>query len=60
MVSLLSISMRGNRRISVRLNPKLRWNLGWQFYDYHEQFGLESFYQGYHANTGYTSVAFSF
>jgi len=47
-------------RISVRLNPKLRWNLGWQFYDYHEEFGLESFYQGYHANTGYSSVSYSF
>jgi hypothetical protein len=47
-------------RISVRLNPKLRWNVGWQFYDYHEEFGLESFYQGYHANTGYSSMSYSF
>ena len=47
-------------RISVRLNPKLRWNLGWQYYNYHEEFGLESFYQGYHANTGYSSVSYSF
>jgi len=47
-------------RISVRLSPKLRWNMGWQFYDYHEEFGLESFYQGYHANTGYSSVSYSF
>ncbi|MGA2591022.1 MAG: hypothetical protein ABSH32_13975 [Bryobacteraceae bacterium] len=47
-------------RVSIRLNPKLRWNAGWQYYNYHENFGLFSFYQGYHANTGYTSVSWSF
>jgi outer membrane receptor protein involved in Fe transport len=47
-------------RVSIRLREKLRWNAGWQYYNYHEQFGLESFYQGYHANTGYTSVTWSF
>ncbi|MGO4883191.1 MAG: hypothetical protein ACLP59_20575 [Bryobacteraceae bacterium] len=47
-------------RVSIRLREKLRWNAGWQYYNYHEQFGLESFYQGYHANTGYTSLTWSF
>lgn len=47
-------------RISIRLHPKLRWNAGWQFYNYHEDFGLFSLYQGYHANTGYTSVTWAF
>lgn len=47
-------------RVSVRLTPKLRWNVGWQFYNYHEDFGLFSLYQGYHANTGYSSVLWSF
>ena len=47
-------------RVSIRLSPKLRWNAGWQFYNYHEEFGLLSFYQGYHANTGYTSVTWAF
>jgi hypothetical protein len=47
-------------RVSIRLREKLRWNAGWQYYNYHEQFGLESFYQGYHANTGYTSVTWAF
>ena len=47
-------------RISIRLHPKLRWNVGWQYYNYHEEFGLESFYQGYHANTGYSSLSYSF
>ena len=47
-------------RVSIRLREKLRWNAGWQYYNYHEEFGLESFYQGYHANTGYTSVTWAF
>ena len=47
-------------RVSIRLREKLRWNAGWQYYNYHEDFGLLSFYQGYHANTGYTSVTWAF
>lgn len=47
-------------RVSIRLREKLRWNAGWQYYNYHEEFGLLSFYQGYHANTGYTSVTWAF
>ena len=47
-------------RLSIQLRPKLRWNAGWQFYNYHEDFGLLSFYQGYHANTGYTSLTWAF
>ena len=27
-------------RVSVKLHPKLRWNVGWQFYRYREEFGL--------------------
>jgi hypothetical protein len=47
-------------RVSVRITPKIRWNAGWQFYNYHEDFGLFGTYQNYHANTGYTSVLWSF
>jgi len=47
-------------RVSIRLREKLRWNAGWQYYNYHEDFGLLSFYQGYHSNTGYTSVTWAF
>jgi hypothetical protein len=47
-------------RVSVRISPKVRWNVGWQFYNYHEEFGLFSTYQNYHAHTGYTSVLWSF
>jgi hypothetical protein len=40
-------------RVSIRLREKLRWNAGWQHYNYQEDFGLLSFYQGYHANRLY-------
>ncbi len=44
-------------RVSVRLREKLRWNAGYQYYAYHEDF---SALQNYRANTGYTSLSFSF
>jgi hypothetical protein len=44
-------------RVSVRLHNRLRWNAGYQYYDYGEQFGLR---EDYRANTGYTSVTWSF
>ncbi len=47
-------------RLSIRITPKIRWNAGWQFYNYHEEFGLVGVVQNYHANTGYTSVLWSF
>ena len=47
-------------RVSVRLSPKLRWNVGWQFYNYNEQFRLFAAYQNFHAHTGYTSVLWTF
>ena len=47
-------------RISIKITPKIRWNAGWQFYNYAEQFQLLGFYQNFHANTGYTSVLWSF
>ena len=47
-------------RVSLRITPKVRWNVGWQYYNYHEQFGLFANYQNYHANTGYTSILWSF
>ena len=47
-------------RVSLRITPKLRWNAGWQFYNYHEQFGVLGYYQNFHANTGYTSVSWAF
>ncbi|HEY1239137.1 MAG TPA: hypothetical protein VGF16_01220 [Bryobacteraceae bacterium] len=47
-------------RFSLRLSAKLRWNAGYQFYNYHENFGLLGRHQNYHAHTGYTSVSWSF
>jgi hypothetical protein len=47
-------------RLSIRVTPKIRWNAGWQFYNYHELFGLTVPMQNYRANTGYTSVLWSF
>jgi hypothetical protein len=47
-------------RLSVRLSEKLRYNLGYQYYGYNEQFGLFSTYENFHANTGYTSLLWSF
>jgi hypothetical protein len=44
-------------RISVRIKEKVRWNVGYQGYGYHEDF---SALQNYRAQTGYTSVLWSF
>jgi len=44
-------------RLSVRINQKLRWNVGYQYYGYNADFynNLD-----YHAHTGYTSLLWSF
>jgi hypothetical protein len=47
-------------RVSIRITPKIRWNAGWQFYNYNEKFGLFGYYQNFHAQTGFTSVLWSF
>jgi hypothetical protein len=47
-------------RLSIRLSEKFRWNAGYQFYNYREDFGLLGHLQNYHAVTGYTSIAWSF
>jgi hypothetical protein len=44
-------------RLSVKINNRLRWNAGYQYYGYRADF--ESLL-GYRANTGYTSLSFSF
>lgn len=44
-------------RLSIRITPKVRWNAGYQYYGYREQF---SALQDYRANTGFSSLAFSF
>lgn len=47
-------------RVSLRITNKIRWNAGWQFYRYHEEFGLFSVLRNYRAHTGYTSVQWAF
>ena len=44
-------------RISVVIRDNLRWNFGYQYYGYRQQFepGLN-----FRANTGYSSLSFSF
>jgi len=44
-------------RLSVVLHRNLRWNAGWQYYDYTEKF-LKL--QDYTAHTGYVSLSYSF
>jgi hypothetical protein len=44
-------------RISVVLRPNLRWNAGWQYYDYAEKLLR---LQDYSAHTGYVSLSYSF
>jgi hypothetical protein len=47
-------------RISIRINSKVRWNAGYQYYGYREALALYPILQNYHAHTGYTSVLWSF
>ncbi len=47
-------------RLSIRITPKIRWNAGWQFYDYAEDFHLFNANQNYHAHVSFTSVLWSF
>jgi hypothetical protein len=47
-------------RVSVKLNEKLRFNIGYQYYGYKEQFGLFNVNENYRANTGYTSLFWAF
>ncbi|HLH44400.1 MAG TPA: hypothetical protein VKV74_15525 [Bryobacteraceae bacterium] len=44
-------------RLSLSLRPRIRWNLGYQYYGYREDFLS---LQNYQANTGYSSISWSF
>ena len=47
-------------RLTIPFTKKIKWNAGYQYYDYHQQFGLNPQLQNYHAHTGYTSVLWAF
>ena len=44
-------------RVSVRISERIRWNAGYQYFGYHEDFFSG---QNYLAHTGYTSLLWSF
>jgi hypothetical protein len=44
-------------RLSIRLNERIRWNAGYQYYGYREDFYSQ---ENYRAHTGYTSLLWSF
>jgi hypothetical protein len=47
-------------RLTIPITKKIKWNAGYQYYGYHEDFGLNSLLQNYHAHTGYTSILWAF
>jgi hypothetical protein len=47
-------------RVTFRVSRKVQWNAGWQLYRYRQQFVVLGFLPNYHANTGYTSISWSF
>ena len=44
-------------RVSVKINNRLRWNGGYQYYGHRQEFDRNL---NYRANTGYTSLSISF
>ncbi len=47
-------------RLTVPIMSRLKWNAGYQYYGYREDFGLLGNLENYRANTGYTSLLWSF
>jgi hypothetical protein len=47
-------------RLSIRFSQKVRWNVGWQYYNYAEDVHFFNVDQNYRAHTGYTSLLWSF
>jgi hypothetical protein len=47
-------------RLTVPVTKKIKWNAGYQYYGYREDFGINSVLQNYHALTGYTSLLWAF
>jgi len=44
-------------RISIPINRQIRFNTGYQYYGYHQEF---THFQDYRAHTGYTSMSWAF
>jgi hypothetical protein len=45
-------------RVAIRVNRRLDWNLGYQYYNYHESPLVSIRPQNYHAHMPYTSLRF--
>ena len=44
-------------RISIRLSPRIQWNVGWEFYFYNQMFAYFGYQPYYRAQTGYASLS---
>jgi hypothetical protein len=47
-------------RVSIRITPKVQWNGGWEYFKYNQKFAYFGYQPYYRANTGYTSLTFTF
>jgi len=47
-------------RLTIPITDKIKWNAGYQYYGFHQDFSLNSIVQNYHAHTGYTSLLWAF
>jgi hypothetical protein len=47
-------------RVSLKLTPRVQWNGGWQLYRYNQQFAFYNYQPYYRAQTGYSSLSFTF
>lgn len=46
-------------RVSLKINQRIHWNAGYQYYGYSQEFNLNP-NLNYRANTGYTSLSFAY
>jgi hypothetical protein len=47
-------------RLSIKMSPKLQWNGGWEFFRYNQKFAYFGYQPYYRAQTGYTSITWTF
>jgi hypothetical protein len=47
-------------RLSIKLSEKLQWNGGWEFFRYNQKFAYFGYMPYYRAQTGYTSITWTF
>jgi hypothetical protein len=47
-------------RLSLKLSEKAQWNFGWEFFRYNQKFAYFGYQPYYRAQTGYSSLTFTF